>query len=380
MRSFLLLFIFLSGSVLAQGTWTARATFAGTPREKAAGFSIGTKGYIMGGNVAGTELWEWDQSTDTWMQKTSLGVSMFWHVAFSIGTKGYVTTGSSTALWEYDPVLNIWAPKANYGGPSCTGAIAFTIGNKGYVGTGSPGGNDFWEYDQVLDTWTQRLNFGGAGLYWAVGFSIGTKGYVGTGYDASANNRQDFWEWDQGTNAWTQLANFVNMRRAAVGFALVGKGYIGTGYDVAYLQDWVEYDPIGNTWTPVANFGGPPSCCQATFTIGNRGYVGTGYVNGNSDMFWEYTPEPTSVNELSAIRVSVFPNPVTTHATFTFSHSLMKGLLSVYDISGKKISEEFIPEGVNTFTLERKDVPAGVYLCKIMEDGKEIGLEKIVVR
>ena len=40
---------------------------------------------------------------------------------------------------------------------------------------------DFWEYDPVLNTWTQKADFGGAARGDAVGFSIGDKGYIGHG-------------------------------------------------------------------------------------------------------------------------------------------------------------------------------------------------------
>lgn len=371
--------VLISASLLAQGSWVPRATFAGLAREKAAGFSIGTKGYIQGGNVNGNELWEWDQATDTWMQKANCPVTKNFHVAFAIGTKGYVTTGSSTATYEWDQTSNTWALKAPYGGPACTGAQAFVIGNLAYVGMGSPGGNDFWEYNAATDTWTQRQNFGGMASYWGVGFSIGTKGYYGTGYDGNGN-RQDFWEWDQPTNTWTQRANFFDARRAAVGFALAGKGYLGTGYPNTYMNDWWEYDPAGNNWTQVANFAGPVSCCQATFTIGNKGYIGTGYASGNSTMFYEYTPGPTSVNELSDLKVNVYPNPMVTDATFTFSKPLQMGVIAVYSSDGRKLMEEIIPSGALHFTLERKDVPSGIYLCKIMEGHKEVALERVAVR
>ncbi|MCC7301750.1 MAG: T9SS type A sorting domain-containing protein [Bacteroidia bacterium] len=369
----------MSASVLAQGSWVARSNFAGAAREKAAGFSIGTKGYIMGGNVSGNELWEWDQTLDSWTQRANCPVSKYFHVAFAIGTKGYVTTGSAPDTYEWDQSTNTWTVKAPYGGPSCTGAQAFVIGSLAYVGMGNAGGNDFWEYNSVTDSWTQRQNFGGAASHWGVGFSIGTKGYYGTGFDGNLN-RQDFWEWDQATNIWTQRANFFDARRAAVGFALAGKGYIGTGYPNTYMNDWWEYDPAGNTWTQVANFGGPPSCCQATFVIGNKGYVGTGYANGGSQMFWEYTPGPSALNELSGLQVNIFPNPMETEALFTFSQPLKNGLLSVYSSDGRKLTEEIIPSGATHFTLYRKDVPSGIYLCKIMEGNKEVALKRVVVQ
>jgi N-acetylneuraminic acid mutarotase len=92
----------------------------------------------------------------------------------------------------------------------------FSIGHKGYVGTGRSydGGynyyKDFWEYDPVVNKWTQRADFGGTVRSEAVGFGIGHKGYLGTGYysDQVSHSYNDFWEYDPIENSWTQKSNF----------------------------------------------------------------------------------------------------------------------------------------------------------------------------
>jgi len=41
--------------------------------------------------------------------------------------------------------------------------FTFSIGNKGYVGTGDGYGGyvtTFWEYDPSIDVWTQKADFG----------------------------------------------------------------------------------------------------------------------------------------------------------------------------------------------------------------------------
>jgi hypothetical protein len=66
-------------------------------------------------------------------------------------------------------------------------AVGFCIGTKGYVGLGRDStGNlykDFWEYNPDVNAWTRKADFGGTSRSGAVGFSIGMKGYVGTGKD-----------------------------------------------------------------------------------------------------------------------------------------------------------------------------------------------------
>jgi hypothetical protein len=226
---------------------------------------------------------------------------------FSIGEKVYVGTGLDFSayndFWEYDPSLNTWTQKANFGGSARVDAIGFSIGNKGFIGTGYDGSNtekkDFWEYDPAANTWMRRADFRGSARYKAVGFSIGNKGYVGTGTDRYRNNVRDFWEYDPSTGDWTQKANFGGTARYdAVGFSIGNKGFIGTGYDFTGMgydliqkNDFWEYNPASDTWAQKADVAGIGRSGAVGFSIADKGFIGTGYVNGGySKDFWEYDP------------------------------------------------------------------------------------------
>lgn len=195
----------------SSNSWTQKANFGGSPRIFAVGFSIGNHGYIgtgeYGYNSHYNDFWEYDPSSNTWTQKANFGgLGRYAAVGFSIGAKGYIGTGltvfgSSSDFWEYDPTTNTWTQKADFGGGVRSDPVGFSIGNKGYVGTGWNWGgfsyniyNDFWEYDPSVDTWTQKTNFGGGIRYNAVGLNISTKGYIGTGTTSSINYN-DFWEY-----------------------------------------------------------------------------------------------------------------------------------------------------------------------------------------
>jgi N-acetylneuraminic acid mutarotase len=102
-----------------------------------------------------------------------------------MGYGGYYTDRKND-FWEYDPVMNVWVQKADFGGPSRVYSTSFSIGSKGYVGVGNPndGGaikKDFWEYDPAINKWTQKADFAGTARYSATGLSIGNKGYIGLG-------------------------------------------------------------------------------------------------------------------------------------------------------------------------------------------------------
>src|ERR1035437_932305 len=92
---FIFLFIFANPS-FAQGVWTQKANYGAGAVERAVGFSIGTKGYIICGmpNCSFQQVWEWDQATNVWTQKASYpGQGTAYGSGFSIGTKGYYGTG-----------------------------------------------------------------------------------------------------------------------------------------------------------------------------------------------------------------------------------------------------------------------------------------------
>ncbi|HKR06231.1 MAG TPA: kelch repeat-containing protein [Bacteroidia bacterium] len=264
-------------------------------RYGAVGFSIGTKGYVgtgMDGNYK-NDFWEYDPVLNVWTQKSDFGgIGTYFATGFSIGNKGYIGTGVYTGkdFWEYDPSTNIWIQKADFGGAGRRGAAGFSIGNKGYIGTGG-GLNDFWEYDLAADTWIQKANFPGAGRNYAAGFSISGRGYIGTGYHSAAPYFNDFWEYDPATDTWTQKANFAAFCEGATGFSIGNKGYMGTGYPLTGggANHFWEYDPSTNIWTQKANLDIYPREWAISFSIGNKGYISAGSRGGTAvnDM-WEY--------------------------------------------------------------------------------------------
>lgn len=94
--------------------WTKKADFDNTGRRGAAGFSIGSKGYVStGSNATGSkkDLWEYDPSTDSWTQRADCGgEARRFAVGFAIGSFGYIGTGDGADpledFWQYDPISN----------------------------------------------------------------------------------------------------------------------------------------------------------------------------------------------------------------------------------------------------------------------------------
>jgi hypothetical protein len=296
----------------AQDTWTQKADFGGVAREGATGFSIGNKGYIgLGAEypISYKDFWEYDPDANTWTQKADFGGhGRLYAVGFTIAGKGYVGTGQSGTFpnytyykdfWEYDPNLNTWTRKSDFGGTARYGAVGFSIDNKGYLGTGVDASlidkKDFWEFDPIQNIWTQKTDFGGTERKWATGLTIGAKGYVGTGgHDILF---KDFWEYDPSTNTWVQKADFGgSARQVPASFGIGNKGYIGTGENEnGSLKDFWEFDPTSNTWSQKSDFRGGKVNQATGFSIGSNGYIGTGVnVSSYRKDFWEYTPEGAS--------------------------------------------------------------------------------------
>jgi Galactose oxidase, central domain len=196
-------------------TWTQKATFPGVARLWAVGFSIGNNGYVGTGNdlsiprMGLEDFWEYDPVTDTWTRKADLpGGARYSAAGFSIGSKGYIGIGDDNDgaikyrdFWEYDPASDSWTRKADFVGAAQTYAVGLSIGSKGYIGTGNSRDGSrlrqLCQYDPTSDTWTRKAPFGGLARAVATGFSIAGKGYIGTGLNDYGFFR-DFWEYDPG--------------------------------------------------------------------------------------------------------------------------------------------------------------------------------------
>ena len=407
-------FITLSGSVaFAQepDSWVQKKDYGITSDSVfgAFAFSIGDKGY-MGTGYSKKRLssfWEYDPNTDTWSQKANFsGTARVFASGFSIGNKGYVGCGDdnntanlhgSKDFWQYDPAINQWNRKSDFGGVPRRGAVGFSIGAKGYIGAGridepkqgAPAYDfkfkDFWEYDPVADKWTQKEDIGGTlgkVVAFAAGFTIGNKGYVGTGHDLTAFIK-DFWEFDptyvdpitnQNTGKWYRKADFPSTARyGAVGMGIGEYGYIGTGMIPGGLaNDLWEYDPKSDNWTRRADFKGAKRYLAASFSIGNAGYIGAGQIDATvypgiyARDFWQYTP---------AVILSISEKPGKSIQE-DFSIQQNSGQISITsnipddaeidlrNLMGQVIQREHCA-GNNTVKLNSNSIQHGIYILNI---------------
>lgn len=269
--------------------WTMLAPFPGN-NFGAVGFTLGGKGYVFTSGwyyteegVYASELWEYDPATNRWTGKSDfpvIGIRLHPEV-FSIGSKAYIGLGHGwgpdystryyTDLWEWDQNTDRWTEKTSFPGLGRSGAVAFSIGNKGYVGTGDRYGvfqeqytgtgdpiwfqgsgqsssegpllADFWEYDQQADRWTQKADFSGGARSNAFSFSIDNKGYIGAGYHDNLTDEfiQDFWEYDHVLDRWYKIGLLAGGKLAESAGSVGDNGFFiaGATSGTAPVELWI---------------------------------------------------------------------------------------------------------------------------------------------
>lgn len=381
----LICFLILPVIVFGQSSWVQKTDH---PRIDGTmwgcSFTIGTKAYITGAGgitlICGC-LYEYDQGLDAWTQKANVPYqASIGPAGFAIGNKGYVCGGNQGVNWlfyEYDPALNSWTQKANL--PiEIMATVGFSIGNKGYVVCGQSNPNftdNVWEYDPSFNSWAQKASFPGGPRAYAVGFAIGSKGYFGTGNDQGNPGTNDFWQFDPASNTWQQKANLPGLpRNSASGFSVSGKGYIGLGHDsisgpAGMLNDFWEYDTLTNVWTSIADFATHRKLAVG-FSIGTKGYV-VGGVDSTSTStqqpirdLWEYPDTALSVIPVLANeKFNISPNP--TSGTIKLNSTISGSAeIKVYNSIGEKpYQKNILLQKQNTFDFS--ELPSGMYFLEI---------------
>jgi N-acetylneuraminic acid mutarotase len=384
-RNQMIILVLMLQSIFSFSQWTQKTDFGGLNRFGAVCFTIGTKAYVGTGYNVPTPLigtkdfWEYNPSTDTWLQKADFaGTARGYAIGFSIGTKGYIATGMDSAgllkdLWEYDSGNDTWTQKADFLGTARYGAVGFSIGNKGYIGTGSDTTgnlNDFWEYNPSTDSWSQKANFGGSKRKNAIGFAIDNNGYIGTGLD-SISELIDFWKYNSVNDSWSQMADLLgNTRQTAISFTIGQKGYVGAGKSASIYLDFCEYDPTTNSWTVKADFSEVKRAYAVGFSIGNKGYISTGITESIDDPptifrdLWEYDLSADNINESKRnSEINIFPNPTNDIITIESPLNSNIELISLTGQVLKSFNSNVTKQLINIANLEN-----GVYIIKAKTD------------
>ncbi|GGH05841.1 Kelch repeat-containing protein [Mucilaginibacter phyllosphaerae] len=305
------------------GLWAQLGDFPGVGRVRSYGFTIGDKGYVIGGNgdsgfnqLGLYDFWEYNPATDQWARKADYpGQAAEYLKGFTINNKAYVGTGygkrvatpgnnspQNDDFWEYDPVTDKWTRKADFAGGPRENVIAFEINGTGYMGLGTNNSydvnyKDLWKYDAVTDKWARVADYPGAGSFGMVSFNINGKGYAGLGGASPNIAAKDFWEYDAAADKWASKADFIAAARAFSGSFVIGEdGYAGMGSTTTSTlpaSDWYRYNTATDKWSKITNLPGTSRYDMVSFAVNGIGYMGTGNPGLLKD-FWKYTPRKTN--------------------------------------------------------------------------------------
>jgi len=283
--------------------WPKKTDFPGNGRDYAVAFSIGSKGYFGTGENGSymKDFWEYDPAQNNWSQKADFGgTARERAIGFAIGTKGYIGTGfdgvgnhpQRNDFWEYDPTTNNWIQKAPLPDSVRNNASVFVIGSKAYVGSGWTGYvylNDLWEFTPATNTWVQKSDFPGSARYATTGFALNGKGYSGLGFNGQYLS--DLYEYDPSTDSWVQQPSCPVPIAYAATFPLGENGYVCTGRSGNnYLNTLYEYNATANHWTKKVSFTGSARLGATGFSVNGKGYVVSGYDGQYKTDMFEYFP------------------------------------------------------------------------------------------
>jgi len=296
--------------------WTKLGIFPGIARASASSFVVGEKGYVCLGRSGWKmgflkDVWEFEPKTDTWTRKADFpGAARVKAIAGVIGNMAYVGLGSVAPydgnqfsdLWEYDNTTDTWKQMASFPGDAKNDLFCAVVDSCLYTTEGSAA-TIFtpytYKFSPKTNSWTQ-LKDCPVSRSSTAGFSIGTNVYVGSGYYTA--NYKDFYCYHTTTNTWDRMADLPDARILSKGISINGKGYVllgrywnGSLNGGRLLKDVVEYTPSTNSWSRCGDFPGDARQNMVVFTIAGKGYV----VGGEDDAerkgdawVFETTPNP----------------------------------------------------------------------------------------
>lgn len=140
-------------------TWSQSTGFGGNKRRNGTVFVINDKAYFGTGisnNVLQYDFWEFDGTTEVWTKKNdiSTGDSGDYNEdyallrsnasSFVIDGKGYLVCGdNSTTVWEYNSTTDLWIQKTSLEASGRLDAIGFNVNNRGFLMLGRSGTSYF---------------------------------------------------------------------------------------------------------------------------------------------------------------------------------------------------------------------------------------------
>ncbi|MFC1522829.1 fibronectin type III domain-containing protein, partial [Elusimicrobiota bacterium] len=281
-----------AGWTIIGDSWTTRASVGGN-RDKLAGAAVGGKIYVIGGSDAGNNAipstFEYDPVSNSWANRADMPTEgREGLAAVTLGGKIYAIGGDNDVgdvdtNEEYDPIANSWAIRAPL--PTAGEVLtAVAVNGKIYAigGTGDTSANE--EYDPATNSWTAKTNMptGRKDLSAAV---VNGKIYVIGGIGGTNKNE----EYDPEGNSWVTKSDIPTVRYDHVAVALGGKIYAIGGWDGDYSSVNEVYDPTSDSWTTRKDMS-QERTRPAAAAVGGKIYVIAGRAAAKFNLTEEYTP------------------------------------------------------------------------------------------
>jgi N-acetylneuraminic acid mutarotase len=393
---------------LSQQNWKQISDLPDTVRHHAIGFSLGDRGYIIGGMVNAAppdylvqnDFMEYNPYTNVWGKKFDFPRPITEAVSFVIDDIVYVLTGRDsteeikiTEIYSWDGTSSTWTVVGSVPAEIIRiRGVGFSIGNKGYIATGLDANqtvflNDLWEYDPTLNSWTQKADFPGVGRYDAVCFVLDNRAYITTG-NSLQTPVNDLWEYNPNTDTWTQKASFIGPDlEGALGLSINNLGYIITGRSLTppfqFNNGVWQYNPINDSWIEFDLFPGELRTYSSGFVLNDKGYIISGWFFGLPYLTnWEFTPSSTSTDKHNKQHVFLYPNPSTGVITVKFEQDYFGPLqVELTDLGGRACLSSLSQKNEKAFELnwDISIVKRGIYLLKITNNsGLIIFSQKII--
>ena len=300
----------------------------------------------LGGTDGLGVIFQWDFASNTFIKKHDLhpasgnGRKPTGNLVFCNG-KFYGMTFYVTApvyfhqhIFEWDPVTNVFTPKASFSvGVEPTGNLAESGGKLyGMFNRGGPAGGGIFKWDPVTNLFTKLHEFdngsprSGSGLIERAGKLYGV-------IPGGANGAGFIFEWDIAGNSYTKKYDLV----AATGSSPVGnlllyndKFYGMTDAGGSNNKGVIfEWDPVSNSYTKEYDFnvtdGGNP---VSTLVVNNGKLYGMTKNGGSSDVgvIFEWDPVTNTYSKKSDFTGANGRNPVSRNALTLVPASVTGGL------------------------------------------------------
>ncbi len=384
----------------AQGVWIKKNDFPSSGRTNAISFVINDTAFVGLGidslSNPFSDLKQYDEIHDIWIQKQNLTDTTWYPNSFQIGNYGYVITNHNHHFWQYSLNMNNWVQKANTldsNDNNIYGSVAASSGNYGFFGYGSDMFsspikcfNNYFRYNCNTNSWLIKSIINSSSCReQSVSFSINGKIYVGLGGFSGSNQ---LYEYDTLLDMWSNKTNLPAPRRsAAVSFVINNKAYIGLGFDSInhFLNDFWEYNPATDSWKQMTSFAGAARALATSFVVNEKGYIacGTNYNGFNNGRYfndlWQFDPNASGINEIKEEpKLNVYPNPTSSIVNIQLTAGSIN-TIEITNVVGQIVHCKMVNDNSTTnCKLNTENLSQGIYFIKATDEKGFVHTTKFV--